>query len=167
MLTVSPEKICQILARYKTRRRLYSGEVAVNPANTEPLELQIDSNAHFLSTALYLSYTTLAAGPVDTGAPQINVRISDNGKYFLADDFVAIETIAVPGRVRSAGIAGDVSQGLNVPGFELLYPWAANTQAEFEFQNQSDFANVVNVTLAGYRIPIGKVPELDALVPGG
>lgn len=112
----------------------------------------VKADAHFQCQMVTGNYTTLAAGPVDDGTNHCTVRISDaSNDLRLMDSPVPLDLFLSPGRVLSAGIAGDPSNALFYP-VPFFHTFTASGGILCEFQNQSDYANTVNLLFIGKKL---------------
>lgn len=129
--------------------------------------LKISNIGDFLTSKITGTFTSIvedpnnAGNPADDGTNHLSVKITDTGNSIeLTDTHIPMDLFLTPGRVRKmgvnvdaagAGIAPDPSQPLFWP-VNMEYIFAANTEINFEFKNDSDWANDFAICLHGTRI---------------
>lgn len=124
------------------------------PANAGGPDLTIDikRDAHFECFFITGSFTTLNAAGADDGTNHISLRISDGSNDLkLMDNFVPASLFLSPGRVLSAGVAGNPSNQLFYP-FPFYHIFPANGAIIVESQNNGATANVINLLFWGRKL---------------
>lgn len=132
---------------------VYTGEELV-PANGSALmQIPVSNDAHFQSWFFTMTFPTLNGG-VDDGVPRLSVQIRDDAtQRALADTFIDVALLGVPGRIRSPGVAGDPSQSINMPGMPFFRFWEANGNIEMDLRSTSDTDLTVKAAWHGYKYP--------------
>lgn len=152
MQVYNPVSFAEIAARPE-RWFIFTGTKTVPAGGSIVLQLPIGNDAHFASWFFTCTYPTIQAG-VDDGVSRLAVQVRDDASQrALSNDFVDLATIAVPGRRRTVGIAGDPSQAINIPGMPFPRLWEANSNIEMDFRNTSDTDAEVKIAWHGYKYP--------------
>jgi len=128
----------------------YPITIEVAPGQDAQDSAEIPANAHFLCQRITGTYTTLDGG-IDVGVNQISCRVFDTGKSLPQfENFIDVNLFLTPGRIRSAGIAGD-------PGSELFYPdefchvFSAKSNIQVTARTESADTNTLKLTFHGYN----------------
>lgn len=125
------------------------------PANSQKLARKAVSNlGHFQVREIKCSYTTVAAGPADTGIDYLRAKLIDGASMkSLFDDFIPFHLWAVPGRRRSlvgGGAGGESFQA------QIVFPWeymfTVNSDILLDVKNDSAVANSYSVLFIGVRV---------------
>ena len=120
---------------------------------------QIQNGFHFFCEMLTLSYPTVNAG-VDDGVTRLSgVFKSGTNQIGLSSGAINFANIAVPGRQRTVGLAGDPSQGINIPGFPWPYLYESSGSISCDVSNAASVAAIVDFTFTGFLIPTYKIPS--------
>lgn len=150
-------ELLAFLTEIGARKFLYPLIGTITPLSTSGsvfLERVVQNDADFLCLSMSCTYQTKFTGPVDDGVNRLTAKFKDGGSQItLVDDFVDLATIASPGRQRSVGLAGDPSQGLNIPGWPWLHLYPANGAIQIELRNSSTQSLDVSFTFDGFKVP--------------
>lgn len=115
------------------------------------LTIDIKSDAHFDCRFITGDFTTLNGG-ADAGTNFLSCRFTDaSNDLKLSDAFVPLNLMLSPGRVISAGIAGNPSNQLFYPfPFEHVFP--ASGGIGLEVANSGSTINVSNLLFWGKKL---------------
>lgn len=117
------------------------------------IQIPIGNGASFFSMFLTGSFTTIQAG-VDSGVCRVSTIVRDQSRQrALFNDFVNLDNLFTPGRVRAPGIAGDPSQSLNIQGLPFPYLFQADSNIEMEFRSTSDTDQTIRGAFHGVKYP--------------
>lgn len=124
---------------------------------------QIQSGFHFWSEFLTMVYTTLANDGTDDGVCRFTGQFkSGSNQIGLSNGKIDLSTIAVPGRQRAIGVAGDPSQGLQVQGFPWPYLYESSGTIQVDLSKLGTTVETIKFTFTGFLIPVGKVADAQA-----
>jgi hypothetical protein len=131
--------------------------------NAAPLpKAKISNNIIFWCWGFTGKYTSISDG-VDIGTCPISIKIRDSGKDVnLVNQYIPLDLMVSPGRVRTAGIAGDPSHQLFSPGF-LNHIFLPDSDIEVEMaSNALVDDNDVKLNFFGfnYVVPTGFMNSL-------
>ena len=116
------------------------------------IQFKIENNAHFYTRFLRLSYNTLDDQGADDGVTHLRAIIKGSQQPFC-NDFIALETIANPGRQRTAGVAGDPGNAIHTEGLKFEVFWSVNDNVILDLRNDIDYAQTCKLTLIGWNFP--------------
>lgn len=149
-----------IKALVAASQSVYPKHYAVNgivPAGgqTNPApKAHINNNVVFWCVGFTGRFTTLSGG-ADVGVCQVDIKIKDTGKDVdIIRDFIPLDILIAPGRVRSPGVAGDPSHQVFYPGFinHIFLP-ESDIQVEMS-SSATDDENTVNLDFFGYNFVV-------------
>jgi len=133
----------------------YGGEVEVQKSTDGGaglIDFKIENKAHFWTATVQISFNTLDAAGVDDGVCHLSGTLKTTNKpLFVDDQFLA--NFAVPGRQRTAGVAGDPGNSLHIAGMPFPVFWEINDQVQLDLRNDIDFAQYCKLTLLGFNFP--------------
>ncbi len=113
---------------------------------------KISTDGHFECLYLGGTYTSLDAGPIDTGTCPVSVMLEDAGRHWKSfEGLIPMNLWASPGRVRSSGIAGDPSHPLFKHSI-FEYTFNAGTEIEISYANSANYANEFWLLFIGERL---------------
>lgn len=132
------------IIKYGGRERIKDTSLTVaTGVNRTNREKSIDK--WFFSELLNTSFTTIY-GAADDGVCRLTHTIKDRtGDFYLTDGDVPLEVMAIPGRVRSSGVAGDPSNTPCTTGFPLNHLFVPGTYIDESYANTGDAATVDRV----------------------
>lgn len=136
------------------------------PANGSGIGLpqkQIQSGFHFWSEQLNMVYTTLANDGSDDGVCRFSAAFrSGANQIALGTGRMDLSTIAVPGRQRAVGVAGDPSLGLNVSGFPWFYFYESGGTIVVDLAKVGTTVETIRFVWTGWLIPTSRVADAQA-----
>lgn len=123
------------------------------PANTNGAKtVDVSSDGSFKAWYLGGQYTTLTAEDTDSGACDVSIKLTDNGRRWeIFDNLIPMSLFCNPGRQRASGVAGDPSNPLYEPIF-FPHHFLPNSKIKVEYANDSAYANKVWLIWYGMRI---------------
>lgn len=149
-----------LIARLGARFFQYNveGTLPYSGALRTLLQVQIQVGYHFWAEQLNIVFNTLATEDeetVDTGVCDFSALFKSGGNAVaLANDFLDLATIAIPGRQRTAGVAGDPSNGLYEQGFPFPYFFEGSGSIQVELQKAATGpAETAKFVWTGFLIP--------------
>lgn len=117
-------------------------------------EVDIKSDAHFECFYITGDFTTLNVDGADDGVNHVSVRISDQSNDLkLMNAAIPMNLFLSPGRVRAAGVAGDIGSNLFYP-FPFHHTFAASGGILAEFQNDAETDNLVHLLFWGQKLRV-------------
>jgi hypothetical protein len=162
----------QVARLLEARKFLISLSGLIPAANSSQagslsVEERIQTSFNFWSELVGISYTTLNSDGTDTGVNHLTCQFADGANQLaLSNTFVDLTTIALPGRQRSVGVAGDPSLGLAAPGLPWPHLWLGSGSIIASVKNDSNTANNFWATFSGYMIPDAKMQLFDQWLQG-
>lgn len=153
-------------ARLQARFFQYSLESLILAADLSDLpQKQIQSGFHFWSEFLTITFETLDTedGSVtDTGVCMMSAQFkSGSNQIGLSNDFIDLQTIAVPGRVQAFGIAGNPSNPLHIQGFPWPYLYESTGSITIDLRKNvlGNADTKTKFVFTGFLIPTFIVPD--------
>jgi len=149
----------RMIARMEARFFQYSLQSVIGGATLSDLpQKQIQNGFHFWSEFLTITYPTISSAGLDDGVNNLSAQFkSGSNQIGLSNDFIDLATIAVPGRQRSPGLAGDPSQPLNIQGFPWPYLYEATGAIMVDLRKTGTSVETVRFVWTGFLIPVGRV----------
>jgi len=153
-----------MIARMEARFFQYTLSSTLSAAKISDLpQKSIQNGFHFWSEFLTTTYPTIADNGTDDGVNRISAQFkSGSNQIGLSNDFIDLATIAVPGRQRTIGVAGDPSQGLQVQGFPWPYLYEATGSIIVDLRKEGTSTETVRFVFTGFIIPVSRVPTAQA-----
>lgn len=123
------------------------------PANSQKMQkVSVSNPGAFAVLRIQLRFTTLAAGPVDTGVDYLSGKLIDGSNMKpLFNDYVPFGLWAVPGR-RKILPAGGAASNMIAYEFEWRYLFQINADILLDVKNTSDYLNCWEMLLIGIRL---------------
>lgn len=124
---------------------------------------QIQSGFHFWAEQLNIAYTTLNDAGADDGVCRFTAEFqSGSNQIGLSNGIIDLSTIAVPGRQRAIGVAGDPSLGLGVTGFPWFYLYESGGTIKVQLGKIGTTVETIHFVWTGWLIPTDTVPTAQA-----
>lgn len=138
-----------------------------NGSSNDLAQQQIQSGFHFWSELLNIKYTTLTDAVEDVvsddGVCRWSAQFkSGSNQIGLSNGRIDLSTIAVPGRQRAIGVAGDPSLGLGVAGYPWFYFYESSGTIQIDLSKIGTTVETVEFVYTGWLIPISVVPDAQA-----
>lgn len=124
----------------------------VPASSAKQATLNIDTAGHFVCFYVTGKYTTLAAGPADSGICRLSMTMIGGQNRVYIPQPVDMDLLLSPGRVKDPQVAG-ASLGTQL-FYPLLFPalFRSGTDLQFNVTNGSDFANSYGLAFHGWRV---------------
>lgn len=128
----------------------YPVTLSVAPNVDAQEQAEIPANSHFLCQRITGTFTTLDGG-ADIGVNQISFKVFDTGKSLPQfENFIDANLVLTPGRIRSAGVAGDPGNQLFYPD-EFIHVFSATSKIQVTARTESDDTNSLKLVFHGYN----------------
>jgi len=152
---LSPRMISRLDARFFQ----YVLSSTIAGVGSDLPQKQIQNGFHFWSERLNIVYNTIADGGTDDGVNRFTAQFkSGSNQIGLSNDLIDLATIAVPGRQRTLGVAGDPPLGLYIPGFPWEYLYEATGSIIVDLRKSGISTQTARFVWTGFLIPVGVCP---------
>jgi hypothetical protein len=153
----------RMMARFGARFFQYTVSSTIIGVGSDLAQKQIQNGFHFWSEVLCITFNTLAdGGGTDDGVNRFSVQFkSGSNQIGLSNDFIDLATIAVPGRQRTIGVAGDAGNTLQVQGFPWPYLYEATGSVIADVRKIGTSTQTVKFVWTGFLIPVATCPQAE------
>lgn len=126
-----------------------SGTVAASASL--PFQISVASRGVFLCMSISGRFSTLTAAATDSGVCALKTSWlnGSNRVYIDVQNPVYLDCLLTPGRVRTAGVAGDPSSQLMFPGMPWVTFFQPKDELTFNVTNEAAYANSFQINLNG------------------
>ncbi len=114
-----------------------------------PVTYTVPPKGNFICLAFTGRFTTLETGPADDETCKLSLKLrSGSGRVYIPD-FVDLDMILTPGRVKGSVAAGDNGNQLQFPGMPFVTVFRGGDNLTHEVQNDAAIANTWAIAYHG------------------
>lgn len=149
----------RMIARMEARFFQYALNSTIIGVGSDLPQKQIQNGFHFWSEFLTVTYNTVSDAGLDDGVNRFSAQFKSGANQIgLSNDLIDLATIATPGRQRTAALAGDPNQTLQVQGFPWPYLYEATGSIVVDLRKAGTSTQTVRFVWTGFLVPTYKVP---------
>jgi len=151
----------RLISKLDARFFQYALQSTIIGAGAQLPQKQIQNGFHFWAEFLTIMYNTLSDAGADDGVNRFTAQFKSGANQIGlsgGNDFIDLQTIAVPGRRRTVGVAGNPENAIHVQGFPWPYLYEAAGSIVVDLRKSGTSTQTCDLVWTGFLIPVEKCP---------